>query len=950
VISFAIGTFPLGHESIAILRYNYRKVESPRETATSTSDYFGVSNKPKRSEPVKVKPAAKNSSRATPPPKKATPTKTSAKSTPNINGNGTPIRTKPPSQPRVKVDDDLDNDDDIFKSDFKTNGKNDDYEESEDDKMEVAPPKKTAAPRATKKTKFVKEEDDFELDDDDDIDMKDVDPEDDEVVKSKKPSKAAKASVAKKRKSPPDDDEEEDESPKKSRKKAAAPAKSPAKKKAKKDDAENAATQAIFDSITKIRPPTPPPRDASKKFNFAAHAQHQSSLSQSNEHLEIPTGAENCLAGLNFVFTGVLANLDRTTGQNLVKRYGGKVQSSASTRTDFVVLGADAGPKKLEVIRDNNLKTIDENGLFELIKKMPANGGSGKAAAAFKEKQAKEQEKVRKMAEEMEKEDKKLTKAAAPTVKGGAGACSSKSASSAKPAPAGPDSRLWTVKYAPTSISQICGNKSQVEKLQNWLRNFPKNHRKGFKMPGKDGSGVFRAVIIYGPPGIGKTTAAHVVAKEEGYDVVETNASDTRSKRLMEESLRGVLNTTSLMGYFAGDNKKVEGSKKKMCLVMDEVDGMTGSDRGGVGALAKVCKTSEIPIILICNDRKLPKMKPFDYVTYDLPFRRPTTDQIRARMMSIAFREKLDMPPQVLNALIEGSGADIRQVVNMLSTSKLGQKAMDFDKGKAMSKAWEKHVILKPWDIVGKILGGAMFADSSKATLNDKVELYFNDHEFSYLMLQENYLGTFPMKASNYSGKEKNLKVLELVSDAADSISDGDLVDRMIHGSQQQWSLMPTHAIFSFVRPASFVAGSLSGYGQTRFTSWLGQNSKQGRCPLCHNVEQLYSPKKQASCPALLKRFRGTCASAAQATATKPANSMSLPCGKHSSKNFKSKAKKPSPPSSSSWTPTSSHAMTGMRSWNWVSDAWIWRRSRSKRRPRARSRVCITRPRTRCRL
>ena len=94
-------------------------------------------------------------------------------------------------------------------------------------------------------------------------------------------------------------------------------------------------------------------------------------------------------------------------------------------------------------------------------------------------------------------------------------------------------------------------------------------------------------------------------------------------------------------------------------------------------------------------------------------------------------------------------------------------------------------------------------------------------------MLQENYLSTNPTLSNTLTGKDKNLKVLELTDKAAESISDGDLVDRMIHGSQQQWSLMPTHAVFSFVRPASFVAGSQAG-SQTRFTSWLGNNSKQG--------------------------------------------------------------------------------------------------------------------------
>jgi replication factor C subunit 1 len=148
-----------------------------------------------------------------------------------------------------------------------------------------------------------------------------------------------------------------------------------------------------------------------------------------------------------------------------------------------------------------------------------------------------------------------------------------------------------------------------------------------------------------------------------------------------------------------------------------------------------------------------------------------------------------------------------------------------------MSKSWEKHVILKPWDIVSKILGGGMFASSSKATLNDKIELYFNDHEFSSLMLQENYLGTHPILAQQYSGREKNLKMLELAENAASSISDGDLVDAMIHGPQQHWSLMPTHAVASFVRPASFVSGSLAGHN-VGFTSYLGNLSKTGTCPM----------------------------------------------------------------------------------------------------------------------
>lgn len=747
----------------------------------------------------------------------------------NTNGaNGTKVTSLLKPQPSLFDLDDLDNDDDIFSADFKKSGKarGDDYEEGTEDEDEPVAPRKEPRGKG-RQAKLTKDAEDY-APEDDDVDMKNVNPDfivpdDDEVITVDKSTKSGrKGGSTKKRKSDEIEDSNE-ETPKKGKGKRAASNKStPAKKKAKKDDVpENPEMQAIFDSIPTVRPPTPPPQDPNKRFNFAAYAGHANAQPVAAGAKERPVGAENCLAGLTFVFTGILDTLGREEGQSLVKQYGGKVTTAPSKNTSYVVLGNDAGPKKLQIIKQHHLKTINEDGLYELIRRLPANGGDSKAGARYAEKKQKEEDKIKEMAAQIDQEEKNADKQDVTSrVKA--------AAANGKKPDHHVDDRLLTVKYAPTQLTQICGNKSQVEKLQNWLRAFPKNKQKNFKMAGKDGSGVFRAIILSGPPGIGKTTAAYLVAKLEGYDIVETNASDTRSKKLVEEGLRGVLSTTSLLGYFAGDGKKVEASKKKLVLIMDEVDGMSAGDRGGVGALASICRKSEIPIILICNDRKLPKMKPFDHVTYDLPFRRPTADQIRSRIMTIAYREGLKIPANVVDALIDGSGGDIRQVVNMISATKIDQEVMDFEKGKQMSKAWEKHIILKPWDITHKILGGGMFAESSTATLNDKIELYFNDHEFSFLMLQENYLGTNPMQSLNHQGKEKNLKMLELVEKASESISDGDLVDRMIHGSQQHWSLMPTHAVFSFVRPASFVAGNLAGH-QTRFTSWLGKNSTQGK-------------------------------------------------------------------------------------------------------------------------
>ncbi|CAK7565934.1 MAG: DNA replication factor C complex subunit Rfc1 [Sporothrix epigloea] len=764
--------------------------------------------------------------------------------------------------------DDADGGDDIFAADAKRGKrKNDDYVDDDDDDEDIFEPrpKRVASHSAKAAIAVDSSDDDFD---------KPV-PKNNKAVAAK--SKTAKtshdassttaAAASRKRKTPDPESEELEVLPvSKPRKKpattsaaasssraktaATTPKKAPAAKAAASNGDDTTSVQSILDTIPLITPPSPPAKDPNAaKFNWrkaAAGGGNASAAPPNAAAAEIPEGEPNCLAGQTFVFTGLLKTISRDEGQALVKRYGGKVMGAPSKNTGWIVLGDDAGPSKLAKIRQFGIRTIDENGLYEMIKRLPAGGGDSKEAEKAREKQEKELEKIRQAAEDMnrEEESKRLAaeraeKAAAKTAANKAANTNGKASSFsqavartppvARPQLSASTQQLWTTKYAPTQLNHICGNKAQVERIASWLKNWPKAKKYDFKVKGADGLGNSRAIIISGPPGIGKTTAAHLAAKMADHDIIENNASDTRSKKMVENGIGEAMDNTSLMGFFAADGKKVSAEKKNLVLIMDEVDGMSAGDRGGIAALAKFCRTTEVPLILICNERRLPKMRTFDHAAYDIRFNRPTVDQIRSRIMTICVREGLKMPTQVVDALIEGTGKDIRQIINMLSTAKLDQSTMTYDEGKAMTKAWEKHVVLKPWDICQKMLGGGLFAPASKATLNDKIELYFNDHEFSYLMIQENFLNTRPQALTNQTSRSKreaNLKYLELVDNAAESISDGDLVDRMIHGPQQQWSLMPTHAVFSSVRPASFIAGQLTHSG---FTSWLGNNSKTGK-------------------------------------------------------------------------------------------------------------------------
>ncbi len=76
--------------------------------------------------------------------------------------------------------------------------------------------------------------------------------------------------------------------------------------------------------------------------------------------------SDNRLNGALFVFTGELEKYSRTEAENIVKSLGGRVSSSVSRETDFVVAGPGAG-SKLEKARKLGVKIIDEKEFLGII-------------------------------------------------------------------------------------------------------------------------------------------------------------------------------------------------------------------------------------------------------------------------------------------------------------------------------------------------------------------------------------------------------------------------------------------------------------------------------------------------------------------------------------------------------------------------------------------------------
>ena len=96
-----------------------------------------------------------------------------------------------------------------------------------------------------------------------------------------------------------------------------------------------------------------------------------------------------------------------------------------------------------------------------------------------------------------------------------------------------------------------------------------------------------KILLLTGPPGLGKTTLAHVCARQAGYEVQEINASDERSRDVVKGRIRDMVGTENVRGISSNTaTGKVRKAGKPVCVVVDEVDGVVGGSSSGGGGAA----------------------------------------------------------------------------------------------------------------------------------------------------------------------------------------------------------------------------------------------------------------------------------------------------------------------------------------------------------------------------
>ena len=279
-------------------------------------------------------------------------------------------------------------------------------------------------------------------------------------------------------------------------------------------------------------------------------------------------------------------------------------------------------------------------------------------------------------------------------------------------------SDLWVNKWRPNNIKDVIGNKTTIDKLEDWISNFDTHND--------------NTIIVSGGHGIGKTMTVQLLLEKYNYQL----------KIIYPDGIKSYRTDMDFDDYYNYNNsinskiKMKSNNNKKIALVFDESESITlTSERKYVLNIYKLnSKNKSFPLIFISNINHSKLIN--DLKKYCLEFKMfsPSSYELIPYIKNICKEENIEIVDMdSINTLIQFSQYDIRRLVNILQ-----EYHYNFDIMSSLNiNKFIEESIMKDTDI--GLYDASMNLINNKYDHEQIYKLYETDKVLVPLMINENY-------------------------------------------------------------------------------------------------------------------------------------------------------------------------------------------------------------------
>ena len=235
----------------------------------------------------------------------------------------------------------------------------------------------------------------------------------------------------------------------------------------------------------------------------------------------------------------------------------------------------------------------------------------------------------------------------------------------------------WTEKFFPSDFEQFVGNVEIVDFARKWAEGWSAGKKQ-------------QPLLLFGPPGTGKTCLAVLIAKAFDWQLFELNASDFRTKDVIDR----VAGAASQAASFSG---------KPRLVLLDEVDGLHGNaDRGGSAAISKILREAQNPVILTANEiYGNQRMLPLRTGCKLLQFKKINYLSIAKRLRELLTNEGVEFDPEAIKLLARNCAGDFRSTLLDLQ-SLSSSKKIDLDEVNSLGYRERQKDVFKTVEAIFK--------------------------------------------------------------------------------------------------------------------------------------------------------------------------------------------------------------------------------------------------------